>query len=244
MVVKKGKKKSSSGGKKKTGSSLAKEVPVDLTLPPITDVKCATLQAMVVNHDLLSLSRLVSHYNYENDLSKVDANGSSLIHIAIKKSDIESLQRLIAFNRINLDIKELSAVGGLTALHIACSLNLTRAVQLLLQGGANPNLKADTLAGETPLMICCKMGYIESARLLIQNRANVNIKDNYGNNASFWASKYQHDNIIRELGLPASRAATAEEFISLLLQKNPNFALPQIKTKTKGKKGDDKKKKK
>jgi ankyrin repeat protein len=95
-------------------------------------------------------------------------------------------------------------------------------------------------------MICCKLGRIDCARLLLAAGASVNTIDSYGNNCSFWAYKYQHEGMIRELGLPTVHTATADEYIQLLLQRNPRFVLPSLKPKAKKKgkdeKGDKKKK--
>lgn len=70
------------------------------------------------------------------------------------------------------------------------------------------------------------------------------MKDNYGNNASFWAYKYGQRDLIQELNLPIPKSPTAEEFLALLIQKNPKFQLPSIKIKVKKKKDKDGKKKK
>jgi hypothetical protein len=70
------------------------------------------------------------------------------------------------------------------------------------------------------------------------------VKDDFGNNATFWAVKYRQDDLVRELNLPPSRSPTADEFLALLIKKNPQFRLPAIKVKAKPKTKDGKKGKK
>lgn len=228
--------------KKPSVAELAKKATSEVHLPPITSIRTATLQAAVITEDLTSLQRLVVHYDYDKDLTTVDINGSTLLHIAVKKEDNAMLERLLSFQRINLNALEASAIGGSSALHLACQSNQRRAVDLLLRAGANPNIKCNSSIGETPLMICCKLGHLDCARILLTAGASVSTVDNFGNNASFWAYKYQHDILIRELNLPPVHTPTAEEYLQLLLQRNPRFTLPTLK-KTKKKSAGKKKKK-
>jgi ankyrin repeat protein len=234
--VTKGKKKS------KSTSELATKTitPEQVTLPPITNVRCATLQAAVINEDVSSLQRLVSHYDYEKDLTAVDINGSTLIHTAIRKQDPVMLDRLISFQRININALESSTVGGWSAVHVACQIDFRQGLDILLRARAHPNIKADSSCGETPLMICCKLGRIECGKMLLAAGASMSTNDNFGNNASFWAYKYHQDQLIRELNLPPVHTATADEFVALLLKKNPRFVLPTLKKPKKKKGGKDK----
>lgn len=234
---KKGKKK----GKKKVVKTT---IPTELSLPPITSVKCATLQSTIMSQDLRSMERLVVHYDYGKALTEVDANGSTLIHLAVKRRDNIMLQRLLQYQQVPLDARELMQLGGRTALHHACMMNNPHTVALLLQAGASPNIKSLNAIGETALMICCKLGFIECGRALIAHGASLEIRDNFGNNASFWANKHNQDLLIRELNLPPVHTATADEFMKLMIQRNPKFALPDLNKGKKKKKGADKKKKK
>lgn len=241
-MAKKGK-----SGKKKKSSDKSKE-PVQkfqavVTLPPITQPRCATLQTTIITHDTTTFNRLIAHYDYEKDLTTIDANGSSLIHIAVKKKDESMLNSLLSFKKININILEYPNLGGYSALHHACMNNFVKGVELLVDGGANADIKCNNINGETPLMLACKLGHTECARLLLNGGASPNTVDNFGNNSSFWAYKYQQTKLIQELQLPAVHSADADEFIKLLLQRNPRFQLPTLKAAKKGKKGDKAKKK-
>lgn len=229
-------------GKKKKGVKKAPMIiPLDTKLPVLADTRNSVLVNSILTADTQSLSRLVAHYDYSSVLSSVDVNGSTPIHTAVQKNDPKVLQMLVDYQKINIDALEIYTVGGQSALHHACSNGKPAVVQILLTAGANPNIKANSTIGETPLQICCKLGEIECAKLLIKAGALPETKDNFGNNSSFWASKYRQDALIRELNLPPSKSPTADEFLALLIKQNPRFTLPPIKAK-KGKGKDDKKK--
>lgn len=235
------------GGKKKVAKKPPLVIPIDTKLPVLADTRNSVLVNSIFTADTQSLSRLVSHYDYGSVLSTVDVNGSTPIHTAVKKNDPKIVQMLVDYNKVNLDALEIHIIGGQSALHHACSIGNPSIVQILLKGGANPNIKSNSTIGETPLQICCKLGEIECAKILIRAGGLPETKDNFGNNSSFWASKYRQEALIRELNLPPSRSPTADEFLALLIKQNPKFTLPTIKVKGakgKGKGKDDKKNKK
>lgn len=233
------------GGKKKVAKKPVLVIPIDTKLPVLADTRNSVVVNSIFSADTQSLSRLVAHYDYGNVLSTVDVNGSTPIHSAVQKNDPKIVQMLVDYNKVNIDALEIHTIGGQSALHRACNNGNPIIVQILLKGGANPNIKANSTIGETPLQICCKLGEIECAKILIREGGQPDIKDNFGNNSSFWASKYRQDALIRELNLPPSRSPNADEFLALLIKQNPRFALPAIKVKkTKGKGKDDKKNKK
>ena len=229
------------GTKKKATKKVAIVIPVDDKLPVLADTKNSVLVNTISFADPQSLSRLVAHYDYGSALCTTDVNGSTPIHIAVKKNDPKVLQMLVNYNKINIDALEIQAVGGQSALHQACMIGNPKMVDILLKAGANPNVKANSTIGETPLQQCCKHGEIECGRILISGGALSEARDNFGNNASFWAGKYRQDAIIRELNLPPTKSPTADEFLALLVRQNPHFVLPKIKTKSKGKSKDGKK---
>lgn len=232
--------------KKKVGTKkkIAKPPPViaaDDKLPALSNSKTTALIGTVASSDIKSLVRLVAHYDYGKVLDTVDVNGSTPVHIAVKRNDIPTLEKLLSYKVVDINRTELPIVGGYTALHHACLNQHGSILQLLLHSGANPNIKCNSVVGETPLHLCCKLGNTDCARKLIQAGASAELRDNFGNNSSFWAHKYQQDHLIRELGLHAPKSATAEEFLALMVRRNPAFVLPAIKIK-KAKKSTSKKK--
>ena len=235
-------KKKKAGGKKKAKAAPI-VIAVDTKLPALSEPRNTALLCTVANSDIRSLDRLVVHYDFGKVLSTVDVNGSTPIHIAAKKNDPKTLEKLLSYNAINIDAAELPCVGGYTAVHHASLNNYLKVLELLLDAGANPNIKCISSIGETALQLCCKMGHIECAKKLIAAGGNPELKDNFGNNASFWAHQHRQDRLIHELGLHSVKSATAEEMLAIMIKRNPNFKLPPIKAK-KGKKGEKGKKKK
>eukprot|EP01038_Epipyxis_sp_PR26KG_P012816 gene12816-17183_t len=233
------KKKSSSPKKKRAVSAPAAVIPIiDDKLPPIQSTQNAVISHTIASSDLISLSRLVTHYNYSKSLNTVDMNLSTPIHLAVKKEDIRILETLLSYNIIDLNALELRSIGGYSALHHACRLNNIEMVKILLVAGANPNIKCNSTLGETPLQICCKYNLINCSKLLLDYGASTVIEDNFGNNASFWAYNHHNESLIKELGLNPPKMATANDLLKLMLKRNPNFVLPGIK-KSKGKKSKD-----
>ena len=239
------KKAKGGGGKKKAAAKKPPVViPPDHKLPVLSETRNSVLINTITTADTHSLSRLVAHYDYSNVLSSTDVNGSTPIHVAVKKNDTKILQMLIDYHKVDLNALELHSIGGQSALHHACYFGYANIVQILLKAGANPNVKSNSAIGETPLQLCCKLGELECARCLIKAGAHSETKDNFGNNASFWATNHRQEGMIRELGLPPVRSPTAEEFLALLIKQNPHFVLPTIKVKAKSKSKDKKDKKK
>jgi ankyrin repeat protein len=237
-------KKKAGTKKKSTAKKAPLVIPPDDKLPVLANLKNSVLANTISFADPHSLSRLIAHYDYDSALATVDVNGSTPIHTAVKKNDVKVVQMLIDYRKINLDALEIHAVGGQSALHYACLGGNPRILEALLKGGANPNIKSDSTIGETPLQLCCKLGEIECGRQLMKAGALPEVKDNFGNNATFWATKYRQDAIIRELNLPPSKSSTADEFLALLVKNNPRFVLPAVKVKAKTKSKDGKKGKK
>ena len=136
-------------GKKKKAvkpPTVGKEMDGKLPVLVAVDQRMAPLLTAVVTSDVQSLKRLVSHYNFGQVLSKTDVNGSTPIHIAVKKNDLLMLESLLSYPTIEIDARELRSIGGHAAIHHACYEGQTyfRVLNMLLASGANPNIKADS----------------------------------------------------------------------------------------------------
>ena len=70
--------------------------------------------------------------------------------------------------------------SGATALHVAIVAGHTKAATLLIQAGANVNIRARDKHGGTPLHWAAAFGKVEQAALLIRAGADVNARDNNG----------------------------------------------------------------
>lgn len=243
MAKKVGKKKGKKGG----GTAGTKKAEVQLlptfVLPviPVASPKTQALLFTVASSNTQDLSRMVTHYNYEETLATSDLNGSTALHIAAMRGDAAMIKKLISFGKVPIDALEKPAIGGYSALHHACKEGFDEVTKLLVLAGANPNIKARSSLGETPLQVCCKNGQLSCAALLLKAGANADARDSFGHNASFWATSSRHTDMITSLNLPPVHTATASEHLAIMVAKNPRFALPtpkkSLKDKDKDKKG-------
>lgn len=110
------------------------------------------------------------------NLSNVRRGDDSLLHIAVKANKAENLKVLLAA-KLNPDISD---GDGYSALHYAVlkhdNESAKNLVQILLNGGANPNLKANN--GCTPLITAVREGCFESAQILLKAGVSPNQVDN------------------------------------------------------------------
>jgi len=77
-------------------------------------------------------------------------------------------------------IKAGSPGSGGTALHIAAGTGQTAAAKLLIENGANVNVRARDKHGGTPLHWAAATGNIQTAGMLIRAGADINARDNNG----------------------------------------------------------------
>ncbi|XP_055629469.1 ankyrin repeat domain-containing protein 54-like [Toxorhynchites rutilus septentrionalis] len=90
-------------------------------------------------------------------------------------NNTELLQEMIEKD-FNPDTRE--ATFNRSALHIACSRGFTDSVKLLLENGANPNIR--DLNGNTPLHLASCTEHIAIIDLLLKYGTNVTLKDSNG----------------------------------------------------------------
>ena len=88
-------------------------------------------------------------------------------------------------SQIDINALELRVVGGYAAIHYACLNNSIPMLELLLQNGADVNIKCLSIIGESPLHLCCQKGLIDCAKVLMRHGASLDITDNFKNNAAY-----------------------------------------------------------
>ncbi len=86
---------------------------------------------------------------------------------------------------------------GETALHAAAWNGLIKAVEKLLDRGANANAAMNN--GATPLYFAAQNGHLDTVRLLLENRANVNAAKNDGATPLYIAAQNGHLDTVRLL---------------------------------------------
>lgn len=237
-------KKAKGAGKKKKAAAPVKK-DTDLTLPPITTVRTSGIMFAVASSDVVTMGRLVQHFNFASMLSKVDMNNSMPLHMASKRGDAAIVEKLLSYKETltTVDARESSSVGGYAAIHYACAGNYYDVLSLLLTHKADVNIKTASTLGESPLHVCCKTGpsTMACAKLLIDAGANVNATDTFGHNCSYWAQNKGHVDMIRELNLPDGKACGIDEFIAMTFAAIPGFSIKKDKKKKPAGKGKGKK---
>lgn len=89
---------------------------------------------------------------------------------AIKKENPLKLQQVLLHLSKNTSLNQ-GDNHGLTPLHFACQLSCDRCALILLEAGANPNVKA--LGGLTPLYVAKKIGTKNMIALLERYSAKI-----------------------------------------------------------------------
>ena len=126
-------------------------------------------------------------------LGAVDGDGTTPLHRASYRDDIEEADRLIlAGAKVNA-ANDL----GVTPLWLACQNGSVAMVRRLLAAGANPN--AALLLGETPVMLASRSGYVEIVEMLAAKGANVNARAARGQTALMWAAAEKHPDAVKVL---------------------------------------------
>ena len=96
----------------------------------------------------------------------------------INNSNIESAYALLKDQEVCID---MSNDIGMTPLHQAVKVNNLSMVNLLLEFGANPNLKTEWIVGgESPLMIAAANNYYDIGKLLLEFGADPTDENSQG----------------------------------------------------------------
>ena len=127
------------------------------------------------------------------DVSAADADGSTALHWASYRDDLENADLLL---RSGAKVNAITDLG-VTALWTASQNGSARMVRRLLDAGANPNLAL--VSGETPVMVAARSGYPEVVELLASKGANVNVHGTRGQTALMWAVSQQHFDVVKVL---------------------------------------------
>ncbi|MDP2433411.1 MAG: ankyrin repeat domain-containing protein [Pseudomonadota bacterium] len=88
---------------------------------------------------------------------------------------------------------------GRTSLILASKYGFVPIVKLLLDAGADPDIRPNDMEGHTALIAASKQGYSEVVQVLLAQGANVNAPDKMGITAMGIAKKQGHAEIIRIL---------------------------------------------
>ncbi len=128
------------------------------------------------------------------DLSATDTDGSTALHWAVRRDDVETAGLLI---RGGANVKAVNRYG-VTPLSLACVNGNAAMLESLLKAGADPN--AALPGGETALMTAARTGKVDAVKALIAHGADVNFKETRrGQTALMWAAADGNTAVVEEL---------------------------------------------
>lgn len=113
---------------------------------------------------------------------------------AARQGDTTALQSILSTERELMDSQD---GRGYTALILAVYNNQYAAAKLLLDAGANPDLKDNM--GNTALMGIGFKGGADLAKLLLESGADANVTNHNDATALVFAATFGHTDVIREL---------------------------------------------
>lgn len=185
------------------------------------------INAIKGGQDLASIKVIVDG---QKNLNIVDTQGNSALFIAMiaNRADVVEIllqsgaktntinpdgqtALLFAANAGNSQIVKLLLQSGFKAINFgrgaalfaAVEMNNSINVNMLLQAGANPNIRnADRM---TPLLFAASSGFVEVVDLLIANDAQVNTKSKSGDTSLLLAIKNSHIGVVRSLVAAGSK---------------------------------------
>jgi uncharacterized protein len=135
----------------------------------------------VKNTDRTAISALLRQHV---DVNAPAADGSTALHWAAQKDDLEAAGLLIRGGGANV---KAANRYGVTPLSLACINGNAAMIELLLKAGADPN--AALPEGETALMTAARTGKVEAVKVLLAHGAEVKSKESgHGQTALMWAA--------------------------------------------------------
>ena len=106
------------------------------------------------------------------DVDAPQGDGTTALHWAAFKSDVEMVKMLIA---AGANARAITREEGLTPLFMACTNGNAQIVDLLLRAGADPN--AANANGTTALMTAAASGSVDAVKVLLDHGADINAKE-------------------------------------------------------------------
>lgn len=106
------------------------------------------------------------------DVNAAQGDGTTALHWAAYKDDLEMAQMLI---KAGADTKAKTRLAGMTPLFMAAKNGNAAMIAILLNAGGDPNAVSAT--GTTPLMLAAASGSADAVTILLDYKADINAKD-------------------------------------------------------------------
>ncbi|CAH1795593.1 unnamed protein product [Owenia fusiformis] len=155
-------------------------------------------------------SNLVGVYN-ESFLSDILDGEVDISHITLTQAAREGLVYIIEQHLKTTTNKQLNELDNdlFTPLHHAARYNRVEVMQLLLDKGADPNIKG--LDDMISLHLAVKYNCIDATEILLKYKANLNAVDNKGKTALHYSTKRSQDKITQMLLMQDTCNVNAED---------------------------------
>ncbi|XP_046858084.1 ankyrin repeat domain-containing protein 66-like [Xenia sp. Carnegie-2017] len=115
------------------------------------------------------------------------------LHEAAAKDDVKTLQCLLVKSDIDVDAEDWDW-GKRTALHIAACNGSTATVKLLLDHGADMEMRMT--GGWIPAHCAAEGGHVVVLRLLMEYKCPMNVQDDSGDTPVNIATVYGHKDVV------------------------------------------------
>jgi uncharacterized protein len=128
------------------------------------------------------------------DVNAPEPDGTTALHWAVQRGDLDLVQRLI---RAGANVKARNEYGS-TPMSEAAVLARAPILDALLKAGAD--VESPNADGQTALMVVARTSQVDAARLLIARGANVNAVEKWrGQTALMWAVAQNQPAMVKEL---------------------------------------------
>ncbi|KAK9765884.1 ATP-dependent RNA helicase [Basidiobolus ranarum] len=153
-----------------------------------------TIYDAIKQDDVPTLWKLLEEHSY--DLNNIrNSNGRTPLSAAVTSNSLKMASYLCSLRPVKLDHKDDE---GQTALHYACNFGQVKAAKLLIQAGADVNVKNNE--GMTPLIIVAYNGFVSLSTLLLKHgKAKINSRDSTSKSALMMASYAGHFGVVEAL---------------------------------------------
>jgi len=128
----------------------------------------------------------------KNDCGDADADS---LFAAVATGDLARVKRLAIDCGVDPNVREDDK--GATPLHVAAEYGYSEIVEVLLEHGADPNIRDKY--GETPLHVAAAFGNSKVVEVLLEHGADPNARDDYGATPLHYAAAFDYPKIVKSL---------------------------------------------